>query len=80
MRSEQQWVSPPAPDLASYYYHRSLYDGYQPQYPSPYLPDPGTTPLYYQVRLGSEGRIPERRFLAHVSLGRAWLGGLGSKL
>lgn len=80
VRSEQQWVSPPAPDLASYYYHRSLYDGYQPQYPSPYLPDPGTTPLYYQVRLGSEGRIPERRFLARVSLGRAWLGGLGSKL
>lgn len=54
VRSDQQWLPPPAPDLASYYYHRSLYDGYQPQYPSPYLPDPGTAPLYYQVRPGSD--------------------------
>ncbi|XP_015449698.1 protein transport protein Sec16A isoform X2 [Pteropus alecto] len=52
VRSDPQWLPQPAPDLAPYYYHRSFYDGYQPQYPSPYLPDPGTTPLYYQDMYG----------------------------
>ncbi|XP_025779602.1 protein transport protein Sec16A [Puma concolor] len=48
-RSDQQWLQPPPPsDLAAYYYYRSLYDGYQSQYPSPYPPDPGTASLYYQ--------------------------------
>nr|XP_053775193.1 protein transport protein Sec16A isoform X11 [Desmodus rotundus] len=44
----QQWAQPLPLDLASYYYYRSPYDGYQAQYPSPYPPDPGTAPLYYQ--------------------------------
>ena len=48
-RPDQQWLQPPPPDLASYYYYRSLYDGYQPPYPSPYPPDPGPAPHYYQV-------------------------------
>ncbi|XP_061290026.1 protein transport protein Sec16A isoform X3 [Bos javanicus] len=47
-RPDQQWLQPPPPDLASYYYYRSLYDGYQPPYPSPYPPDPGPAPHYYQ--------------------------------
>lgn len=51
MQADQQWQQPP-PDLASYYYHRPLYDGYQSQYPSPYPPDPGTGPLYYQDMYG----------------------------
>lgn len=46
MRPDQQWPQSPPPD---YYYYRPLYDGYQPQYPSPYPPDPGSGPLYYQV-------------------------------
>lgn len=49
VRLDQQWQQPPPPDLASYYYYRSLYDGYPSQYHPPYLPDPGTAPLYYQV-------------------------------
>ncbi|XP_034520727.1 protein transport protein Sec16A isoform X2 [Ailuropoda melanoleuca] len=48
MRSDQHWLQPPPPDLASYYYYRPLYDGYQSHYPSPYPPEPGTAPLYYQ--------------------------------
>lgn len=48
----QQWVPPQPLDLASYYYYRPPYDGYQ--YPSPYPPDPGTAPLY-QVGLSSDG-------------------------
>ncbi|XP_005605991.1 protein transport protein Sec16A isoform X1 [Equus caballus] len=48
VRSDQQWLQPLPPDLASYYYYRPLYDGYQSQYPSLYLPDPGSAPLYYQ--------------------------------
>lgn len=55
VQADQQWQQPP-PDLASYYFHRPLYDGYQSQYPSPYPPDPGTAPLYYQVGLNSGGR------------------------
>nr|XP_019612303.1 PREDICTED: protein transport protein Sec16A isoform X2 [Rhinolophus sinicus] len=51
VQADQQWQQPP-PDLASYYYHRPLYDGYQSQYPSPYPPDPGTGPLYYQDMYG----------------------------
>ncbi|XP_043772293.1 protein transport protein Sec16A isoform X1 [Cervus elaphus] len=47
-RPDQQWLQPPPPDLASYYYYRSLYDGWQPPYPSPYPPDPGPAPHYYQ--------------------------------
>nr|XP_058928864.1 protein transport protein Sec16A isoform X5 [Kogia breviceps] len=47
-RPDQQWLQPPPPDLASCYYYRALYDGYQPPYPSPYPPDPGTIPHYYQ--------------------------------
>lgn len=58
VRSEQPWLQPPPPnafgpapqDMASYYYYRPLYDAYQSQYPSPYLSDPGTASLYYQVR------------------------------
>ncbi|XP_045659755.1 protein transport protein Sec16A isoform X5 [Ursus americanus] len=48
VRSDQHWLQPPPPDLASYYYYRPLYDGYQSHYPSPYPPEPGTAPLYYQ--------------------------------
>ncbi|XP_036892485.1 protein transport protein Sec16A isoform X3 [Sturnira hondurensis] len=44
----QQWAQPSPLDLASYYYYRPPYDGYQAQYPSPYPPDPGTVPLFYQ--------------------------------
>ncbi|KAB0380479.1 hypothetical protein FD755_008263 [Muntiacus reevesi] len=51
-RPDQQWLQPPPPDLASYYYHRSLYDGFQPPYPSPYPPDPGPAPHYYQDMYG----------------------------
>ncbi|XP_029775286.1 protein transport protein Sec16A isoform X2 [Suricata suricatta] len=51
-RLEPQWLQPPPPDLASYYYYRPLYDGYQSQYPSPYLPDPSTASLYYQDAYG----------------------------
>ncbi|KAM8802460.1 protein transport protein Sec16A [Rhynchonycteris naso] len=40
------WMPPL--DLASYYYYRPPYDSYQGQYPSPYPPEPGTNPLYYQ--------------------------------
>ncbi|KAM4877214.1 protein transport protein Sec16A isoform 3-T4 [Thomomys bottae] len=55
-RSEQPWLYPPLPnayglspqDLASHCYYRPLYDAYQSQYPSLYLPDPGTASLYYQ--------------------------------
>ncbi|EPY81631.1 hypothetical protein CB1_000725002 [Camelus ferus] len=43
-RSDQQWPQQPPPDLASYYYYRHLYDGFQ----SPYPPDPGPAPHYYQ--------------------------------
>ncbi|XP_012510174.1 PREDICTED: protein transport protein Sec16A-like [Propithecus coquereli] len=54
-QSEQQWpqptpphtLGPPPQDLASYYYYRPLYDGYQSQYPSLYPPDPGAASLYY---------------------------------
>uniref|UniRef100_G1RA77 Protein transport protein sec16 n=1 Tax=Nomascus leucogenys TaxID=61853 RepID=G1RA77_NOMLE len=54
--SEQPWPQPvpalapgpPPQDLAAYYYYRSLYDAYQPQYPSPYPPEPGAASLYYQ--------------------------------
>uniref|UniRef100_A0A250Y8G6 Protein transport protein sec16 n=1 Tax=Castor canadensis TaxID=51338 RepID=A0A250Y8G6_CASCN len=57
-RSEQPWLhppplnayGPPLQDLGSYYY-RPLYDGYQSQYPSPYLLDPGMA-LYYQEIYG----------------------------
>ncbi|XP_066222800.1 protein transport protein Sec16A isoform X6 [Saccopteryx leptura] len=42
----QPWMPPP--DLASYYYYRPPYDSYQGQYASPYPPEPGTNPLYYQ--------------------------------
>ncbi|XP_055988911.1 protein transport protein Sec16A isoform X2 [Sorex fumeus] len=45
VRPDQQWPQSPPPD---YYYYRPLYDGYQPQYPSPYPPDPAVGPLYYQ--------------------------------
>ncbi|XP_055255473.1 protein transport protein Sec16A isoform X2 [Moschus berezovskii] len=45
---DQQWLQPPPPDLAAYYYYRALYDSCQPPYPSPYLPDPGPAPHYYQ--------------------------------
>ncbi|XP_054987594.1 protein transport protein Sec16A isoform X2 [Sorex araneus] len=45
VRPDQQWPQSPPPD---YYYYRPLYDGYQPQYPSPYPPDPAAGPLYYQ--------------------------------
>ncbi|XP_054583178.1 protein transport protein Sec16A [Eptesicus fuscus] len=45
----QQWMQPQPLDLASYYYYRPPYDGYQAQYPSPYPPDPGTAPLYQDV-------------------------------
>ncbi|XP_022356175.1 protein transport protein Sec16A isoform X2 [Enhydra lutris kenyoni] len=48
VRSDQHWLQPPAPDLASYYYYRPLYDGYQSPYPSPYPLEPGAAPLYYQ--------------------------------
>ncbi|XP_007945224.1 protein transport protein Sec16A [Orycteropus afer afer] len=47
-RSEPQWLPPPPPDLPSYYYYRSFYDGYPTQYHSPYPPEPGTAPFYYQ--------------------------------
>ncbi|XP_045419914.1 protein transport protein Sec16A isoform X6 [Lemur catta] len=54
-QSEQQWpqptpphsLGPLPPDLASYYYYRPLYDGYQSQYSSLYPPDPGAASLYY---------------------------------
>uniref|UniRef100_A0A2K6TIQ9 Protein transport protein sec16 n=2 Tax=Saimiri boliviensis TaxID=27679 RepID=A0A2K6TIQ9_SAIBB len=54
--SEQPWPQPvpvlapslPPPDLGAYYYYRPLYDAYQPQYPSPYPPEPGAASLYYQ--------------------------------
>ncbi|XP_066111822.1 protein transport protein Sec16A isoform X5 [Saccopteryx bilineata] len=42
----QPWMPPL--DLASYYYYRPPYDSYQGQYASPYPPEPGTNPLYYQ--------------------------------
>ncbi|XP_053523679.1 protein transport protein Sec16A isoform X2 [Artibeus jamaicensis] len=48
MQQGQQWEQPSPLDLASYYYYRPPYDGYQAQYPSPYPPDPGTIPLFYQ--------------------------------
>ncbi|XP_017911609.1 PREDICTED: protein transport protein Sec16A isoform X1 [Capra hircus] len=49
LRPDQQWLQPPPPDLASYFYYRPLYDGYQPPYPySAYPPDPGPAPHYYQ--------------------------------
>lgn len=51
----QQWTQPSPLDLASYYYYRAPYDGYQAQYPSPYPPDPGTAPHFYQVG-SSSGR------------------------
>ncbi|XP_035878324.1 protein transport protein Sec16A isoform X2 [Phyllostomus discolor] len=44
----QQWAQPPPLDPASYYYYRAPYDGFQAQHPSPYLPDPGAAPLFYQ--------------------------------
>ncbi|XP_077004926.1 protein transport protein Sec16A isoform X2 [Tamandua tetradactyla] len=58
-RSEQLWqplmspnmLGPPPQDL-SYYYYRPFYDAYQAQYPSLYLPDPGTASLYYQDGYG----------------------------
>uniref|UniRef100_A0A8C8ZXU0 Protein transport protein sec16 n=1 Tax=Prolemur simus TaxID=1328070 RepID=A0A8C8ZXU0_PROSS len=54
-QSEQQWpqptpphsLGPLPPDLASYYYYRPLYDGYQSHYSSLYPPDPGAASLYY---------------------------------
>ncbi|XP_045879858.1 protein transport protein Sec16A isoform X3 [Meles meles] len=48
VQSERHWLQPPPPDLASYYYGRPLYDGYQSHYPSPYPLEPGAAPLYYQ--------------------------------
>ncbi|XP_060055358.1 protein transport protein Sec16A isoform X2 [Erinaceus europaeus] len=45
VRSDQQWPQSPPPE---YYYYRSMYDGYQSQYPSLYPPDANTSSLYYQ--------------------------------
>ncbi|XP_045701825.1 protein transport protein Sec16A isoform X2 [Phyllostomus hastatus] len=43
-----QWAPPPPPDPLSYYFYRSSYDSFQAQHPSPYPPDPGAAPLFYQ--------------------------------
>ncbi|KAM5328059.1 protein transport protein Sec16A isoform 3-T6 [Glossophaga mutica] len=48
----QQWAQPVPLDLASYYYYRPPYDGYQAQYPSPYPSDPGTARHFYQGAYG----------------------------
>ncbi|XP_030896884.1 protein transport protein Sec16A isoform X3 [Leptonychotes weddellii] len=68
MRSDQHWLQPPLPDLASYYYYRPLYDGYQSHYPSPYPLEPGPAPLYYQDVYG----LYEPRYRSHDSAASAY--------
>ncbi|XP_034871335.1 protein transport protein Sec16A isoform X4 [Mirounga leonina] len=68
MRSDQHWLQPPLPDLASYYYYRPLYDGYQSHYPSPYPVEPGPAPLYYQDVYG----LYEPRYRSHDSAASAY--------
>jgi len=68
MRSDQHWLQPPPPDLASYYYYRPLYDGYQSHYPSPYPLEPGPAPLYYQDVYG----LYEPRYRSHDSAASAY--------
>uniref|UniRef100_A0A8C3XCI2 Protein transport protein sec16 n=1 Tax=Catagonus wagneri TaxID=51154 RepID=A0A8C3XCI2_9CETA len=51
-RSDQQWMPPLPPDLASHYYLRSLYEGFPPPYACPYPLDPAAAPHYQQGLYG----------------------------